>query len=299
MPQKSIEQYERELMEMYRMALAKDPNYAAMAQRQSAATVRESISDQEKIDVEIPAPGVEEAVPLPEGIEPVAPQAPIVTVRPIAPEEPLVLEASAPSLKSEDPVAIAVVMPTTDTVTQSDTKTKSRTEMVVETEINTEADTETTTETTTGSALMPASDELRRVTGTPNLGAGRLIVNVTAQNRTKPVMDAVVTVSHPEESGNKVVAKVMTDSSGKTESIRLPAPIREIPVYPQPMDGGDLSAQYFVAVQASGFEPVSGEEVSIFDGVTSVKRIDLTSDSNRVGTNNSAAVTESSDAQRE
>ncbi|MDF3003577.1 MAG: hypothetical protein K0S22_49 [Oscillospiraceae bacterium] len=113
--------------------------------------------------------------------------------------------------------------------------------------------------------------------GTPNMGAGNLIVNVTTQNGTKPVMDAVVTVSHPEESGNKVVAKAQTDNSGKTEPIRLPAPIREIPVYPQPMVGGDLSAQYLVTVEAPGFESATDEEISIFDGVTSVKRIDLVS----------------------
>ena len=44
------------------------------------------------------------------------------------------------------------------------------------------------------------------------------------------------------------------------------------------MTGGDLSAKYIVDIQAPGFEAVSGEEVSIFDGVTSVKRVDLTAE---------------------
>lgn len=132
----------------------------------------------------------------------------------------------------------------------------------------------TATQTT---PMVPLLDGMRRSMGTPNMGAGNLIVNVTTQSGTKPVMDAVVTVSHPEESGNKVVAKAETDNSGKTEPIRLPAPIREIPVYPQPMDGGDLSAQYLVSVEAPGFIAATDEEILIFDGVTSVKRIDLVS----------------------
>lgn len=323
MPQKSIEQYERELMEMYRLALAKNPNYAALARRHSTVTVQENIP--EKIDVPIPAPGVEEAVPLPRGIVPVpVEEAPAPTPSagiPVVEEtdEAVVSQPTALPIEPAEPPVVAVVLPvpartsTSDTGTRTPARVPAETEAVVELDIgadpnpdiNPEADfiieaetdteiatdidagTETDAESSADTAAPsgssrtttpPVSEGSQRMAATPNLGAGNLIVNVTTQSRTKPVVGAVVTVSHPDESGNKIAAQVITDSSGKTELIRLPAPIREIPIYPQPMTGGDLSAKYIVDIQAPGFEAVSGEEVSIFDGVTSVKRVDLTAE---------------------
>lgn len=364
MPQKSIEQYERELMEMYRMALAKDPNYAALAREHSAVPTRDKVSEEEKIDVAIPAPGVEEAVPLPPRIVPIAqeepaepeesvgPVTPAIPGRPAGFTAPAMPDTSADStapaqaeeppaspmmptafpafetavmaesgvappeaiLTSElaEPPAVAVVLPISESAPQPEMRTPTQIEAIVEAETDTE--TETMTDADTATPIMaeeesisgtgptveaPAAPQVplgtgrvstpgtpaqpRSMTGTPNIGAGNLIVNVTTQNRTRPVTGATVTVSHPDASGNKVVAKVETDSSGKTELIRLPAPIREIPTYPQPMTGGDMSAKYFVSVEAPDFVGVSDEEVSIFDGVTSVKRIDLMSDSGVMG----------------
>ena len=343
MPQKSFEQYERELMEMYRLALAKDPNYAALAKRHSQAMLEDRISEEKKIDVEIPAPSVEEAVPLPEGITPVAketapPETSTMPTMPTTPRTPAMPETStmptmptmprtpAPpqasplpklpasvlrepiepgvatlQLESFESPALAVVLPVPDTISQTavepqtrsqaqtlrDAQPGSTNQTQMQRDANSVPDTPIQQQTPTApkapsgtqtAPTMPSPDEMRRAMGTPNMGAGNLIVDVTTQNRTKPVMGAVVTVTHPEESGNKVVAKATTDNSGKTEPIRLPAPIREIPVYPQPMIGGDLSAQYLVTVESPGFESATDEEISIFDGVTSVKRIDLVSE---------------------
>ena len=172
----------------------------------------------------------------------------------------------------------------------------------VEADVGTESGLGAQVPTPTGpsqAAAPPAAAEAQRIETTPNIGAGNLIVNVTTQNRPRPVTNAVVTVSHPDESGNKVAARVVTDNSGKTELIRLPAPIREIPVYPQPMTGGDLSARYIVDVEAPGFESVSGEEISIFDGVTSVKRIDLTAETGAGRAEDIATAESRSDAQGE
>ncbi|MEA5135490.1 MAG: carboxypeptidase-like regulatory domain-containing protein [Candidatus Fimivivens sp.] len=386
MPQKSFEQYERELMEMYRLALAKDPNYAALAKRHSQATLEDRISEEKKIDVEIPAPTVEEAVPLPEGITPVAeetaPEAPIMPTMPTTPRTPAMPETSttptmpamprtpvmpeasttptmpttprtpAPQqaltlpklpvsvlreplepgvatlqLESFESPALAVVLPVPDTISQTAVKPEPQTRSQAQTLRDAQPGSTNLTQMqpdansvptnplqqqppiqqqpptaqkapsgTQTAPTMPRLDEMRRAMSAPNMGAGNLIVDVTTQNRTKPVMGAVVTVTHSEESGNKVVAKATTDNSGKTEPIRLPAPIREIPVYPQPMIGGDLSAQYLVTVESPGFESATDEEISIFDGVTSVKRIDLVSEAD---SENSAADENLNDDQRE
>lgn len=335
MPQKSIEQYERELMDLYRMALAKDPNYAALARRHSEATAQERIPQEEKIDVAIPAPGVEEVVPLPEGVVPIA-QAPAaqeeVTIREettihedttvheevVAPEKSAALpkvdaaEAATvfsapwePALqpKQDQTVVLAVALPVPDVISQPEaeaqtqvlldtTEDEKQTELQVDTDTAAEAPSEQPLEQQALTKQptpaqnqqvpsvpeMPIPAEMRRVAASPNLGAGNLIVNVTTQNRTKPVAEAVVIVSHPEESGNKVIAEVVTDENGKTGLIRLPAPIREIPVYPQPIIGGDLSAQYLVTVAASGYKTARDAAVLIFDGVTSVKSVDLESE---------------------
>lgn len=300
MPQKSIEQYERELMEMYRLALAKDPSYAALARQHSAATARDDIPADTEIGVDIPAPGVEEAVPLPKGIVPL-------------PYEQAAPPADLPTGPAEPP-AVAVVLPVqertapgmsmrtaaetpadgeAETVTEFDITSDPGDDVVPELDLLIEAETapdpsagiaddaDTPTParqpmTQSRTAAPAAPQETRRMTGGPNIGAGNLIVNVTTQNRTRPVEGALVTVSDPDESNGKTVASARTDSSGKTEPIRLPAPIREIPVYPQPMIGGDLSATYRVRIEAPGFETVSDEEASVFDGVTSVKWVDLT-----------------------
>ena len=361
MPQKSFEQYERELMEMYRLALAKDPSYAALAKRHSQAMLEDRITEEKKIDVEIPAPTVEETVPLPKGLMPVAEEAetpeistmpmmpampetstmptmpptsrtpamPEASTMPTMPTMPMMpatpeafalpklpasalrepLEPGVATFESFESPALAVVLPVPDTILQTavepqaqmrsqtrsqtqtlrDTKPESANQTEMQSEVNLVPTTPTTPTqqlppavqqappSTQTAPTVPAPDGMRRAMGTLNMGAGNLIVDVTTQNRTKPVMDAVVTVTHPEESGNKVVAKAVTDNSGKTELIRLPAPIREIPVYPPPMIGGDLSAQYLVTVEAPGFESATDEEISVFDGVTSVKRIDLVS----------------------
>ncbi len=271
MPQKSIEQYERELMEMYQKALSKDPDYAALARGYNVAAQPDNTS--EKIDVVIPAPGVEEVVPLPKGIIPVptgqtdlpAPPPAVAVVLPV-PERAL----------SE------TARPAAETTAERDLDDSPDGEVV----IGDEAD--LTVEGEDAAAPMPA----------PNIGAGRLIVNVTTQNRTLPVAQALVTVRHSDESGDRAVATVRTDSSGKTEPIRLPAPVREIPVYPQPMIGGDQSADYLVDIEAPGFETVLGETVLIFDGVTSVKRIDLVAEPNGVPDADNAAAEDLDGAQR-
>lgn len=293
MPLKSLEQYERELMQMYRMALAKDPNYAALVRQQNAKPSPDDVVQEEEIEQVIPAPGIEEAVPLP----------PAFLLLEEEDEDEPDMPAAAPPEMAQPAMtepAVAVVLPRAEAMLPPDTQPQNQPQAPEKTEPQKPAEAkeapaakpdaqpepkpETEPEPKAETPTRPSRDERpappetqrKQIPAIPNMGAGNLIVNVTAQGRTMPVEGAEVTVSFFESGERKVAAKATTDSSGKTEPIRLPAPIREFPIYPQQVTGDDLSADYLVMVEATGYESVSDEEISIFDGVTSVKRIDLT-----------------------
>lgn len=86
-----------------------------------------------------------------------------------------------------------------------------------------------------------------------------------------PVSGANVTVL----SGERVIEREVTDLSGKTRRIMLPAPSK---IYSESPEGNprDVSAFYNVTVSADGFLPVRLEGVPIFDGVNTTQPLDLT-----------------------
>ncbi|MFV0498058.1 MAG: hypothetical protein ACK5L0_07845 [Candidatus Fimivivens sp.] len=351
MPQKSIEQYERELIQMYRTALAKNPDYATLMRRQNDEMLQEQVSQAEKMAAEMPAPVVVESVPPTEAVAPNT-QPPIMSQRPAVPlrrerpdempmrEEPPAAQRQDASPESDmfgrddtfqepiepdepilatEPEQVLVVRHDSNIIVQPETAAEPQ--VLVGTETDNENEIARTPEVIPSEQPMPIEPqppvvqpqvpvvpiipitplpaEINRNTATPNLGAGNLIVNVTTQNRTEPVQGATVAVRYAQDSANEVVAQVVTDESGKTGPIRLPAPIREVPVYPQPMIGGDLSAQYLITVEAPGYQSAVDEEILIFDGVTSIKRIDLESGTGREIRQADAADQNGADVRRE
>ena len=103
-------------------------------------------------------------------------------------------------------------------------------------------------------------------------GEGGLTVALTHSRQTYPVAGALVTVVG--QAGD-VAKKTITDTSGKTPLIMLPAPSKiysEIPgeSYAQ------VAAFYTLKIQAQGFLPVTINGVPIFDGVNTTQPLDLT-----------------------
>ena len=90
-------------------------------------------------------------------------------------------------------------------------------------------------------------------------GTGELRINVESAIRDRPIENAVVDISYTGEP-DRVIEEVRTDSTGRTETLELPAPPEEYsqnPGEPQPY------SEYTLQVSADGFEPItiSGAEV--------------------------------------
>lgn len=106
------------------------------------------------------------------------------------------------------------------------------------------------------------------------MGMGRLIVNVTTGQGLFPVEGAAVIISG---GGNDdEITTVITDMSGKTPLMYLPAPPREKSIIPSEKGDGDgTRAQYNITVTAPGYVTTVIEGVSVFDGVTSIQKADI------------------------
>ena len=99
-------------------------------------------------------------------------------------------------------------------------------------------------------------------------GVGYLIVRVSTALGAIPLADALVTVRGTEAHTSDVIYSQLTNSSGITQKISLPAPnIRESesPGYPRPY------SLYSVDVSKEGYLPLKLENVAIFDSITSIQ----------------------------
>ncbi len=107
-------------------------------------------------------------------------------------------------------------------------------------------------------------------------GIGRLVVNVTSGAGLFPVESATVVVSDAASAGGSEIAAVKTDESGKTPVLYLPAPDKEMSQAPQSDKTPEQTrAQYTVTVSAPGYVTTVVEEISVFDDVTAIQKVDM------------------------
>ena len=106
----------------------------------------------------------------------------------------------------------------------------------------------------------------------PTLRYGALVVAVTTARGAFPIIGADVTVTGSEEENGDISFSLVTDRSGKTEKIYLPA----LPANLSQSPGGkNVSAIYGVTVKANGFYEFKSDRVPVFAGVTSIQPVDL------------------------
>ena len=110
--------------------------------------------------------------------------------------------------------------------------------------------------------------------GGKEVGMGRLSVSVTTGAGLFPVENATVVISEGDGSGGEIAA-VKTDDSGKTPTIYLPAPDKEMSQQPMSEDADNTRAQYNITVSAPGYVTVVVEGISVFDDVTAIQKIDM------------------------
>ena len=105
----------------------------------------------------------------------------------------------------------------------------------------------------------------------PNTYEGNLQVNVTIENQLIPVENATVTIYDTGEP-DRIIARTITNSSGQTEFIPLPAPN---PEYSLEITDEQPYSEFNVRVEAPGYEPFYLSAMQILPGINSLQRIPL------------------------
>lgn len=103
-------------------------------------------------------------------------------------------------------------------------------------------------------------------------GTGYLRVRVSSAGGAFPEAGASVMIFTDDENASKVVKSLITDLSGQTEIVALETPAKALSEEP-----GNTKpyATYNVRVTKTGFYPVESVGVPVFDGITSLQRINL------------------------
>lgn len=117
----------------------------------------------------------------------------------------------------------------------------------------------------TGQLRNPAE---RKAEGTDS-GLGSIRVQVTLARGAIPVPGAKVTITR---SGGGVAAELVTDQSGRTPKVTLPAPAASYSQSP-----GDVRpySVYHIKVEVPGYYTEDAVNVPIFDGIDSIQPISL------------------------
>ena len=102
---------------------------------------------------------------------------------------------------------------------------------------------------------------------------GNLTVRAYTAGGGLPVSGAVVRISGAEEVNRSVLQSLITDEDGNTESVSLPAPLRENSLSPN--SAGAAYALYDVEITKDGYYTKKIFGSSVFSGVNSLLLINM------------------------
>ena len=126
-------------------------------------------------------------------------------------------------------------------------------------------------------AESTAADPLRMFL-TQNPGYGTLVFQVTGEGGAFPVAGATISLQKPLDDRISFSVELVTDESGKTVPVSLPAPSRNISQSP---NGGVAFSTYEATVSAPNLAPARIVGLPIFDGVTTLQPVQLSPDIGR------------------
>ncbi len=106
-----------------------------------------------------------------------------------------------------------------------------------------------------------------------NVLNGYLIVKSSTASGAIPVENVTVVVSGIEEENSDVLISLLTDRSGLTEKISLPAPSIDLANAPSPPSKPYYN--YSIDVYKEGYYPQHYNKVPIFEGITAVQNARL------------------------
>lgn len=98
---------------------------------------------------------------------------------------------------------------------------------------------------------------------------GKLLVRVSTASGAIPVESATVVIQGKEDNNSNILLSLLTDISGQTKIIELPAPARDLSGAPSPIS--KPYSTYNIDVYKNGYYPQHYNGVPIFEGVTAVQ----------------------------
>lgn len=108
-----------------------------------------------------------------------------------------------------------------------------------------------------------------------NTATGLLSVETYAADRVFGVGSARVMVFIPLESGNVTIYDGLTDNSGNTPQITLPAPPKDISLHPEKSANGQTYAGYTILVEHPDYVRAVFFNVPIFEGIESIQPVQM------------------------
>ena len=123
-------------------------------------------------------------------------------------------------------------------------------------------------------AESTAADPIRTFL-TQNPAFGTLLFQVTGGQGAFPVEGATITITKALADGVSLSLQAVTDESGKTVPLSLPAPSSALSQAP---NGGVVYAAYQAEVSAPNYVTTDIRDLPIFDGITTIQPVNLTTD---------------------
>ncbi len=104
-------------------------------------------------------------------------------------------------------------------------------------------------------------------------GIGFIKAEITTGNGAVPIENAVVLITKKENGKTYMLKMLISDESGSTETVALPAPNVSFSETPDPTE--KPFADYYISAYADGFYAENDMEVPVFSGVKSIQPIAL------------------------
>lgn len=103
-------------------------------------------------------------------------------------------------------------------------------------------------------------------------GYGKLRVEATSGNRSTPVEDVLVIITRSSGGSREVLATLLTDSSGSTQTIEISAPA---PVLSGSPNEQVVSAVVDITAYKKGYYEVENKNIQVFTGITSIQPVNM------------------------
>lgn len=124
-------------------------------------------------------------------------------------------------------------------------------------------------------AAETAADDPIRTFLSQNPAFGTLIFQVTGGQGAFPVPNATILLTKQLNDQQSLSFTVVTDESGKTAPVSLPAPSRELSQRP---GNGIVFATYQAEITAPNYVTTEIRDLPVFDGITTIQPVSLSPD---------------------